>query len=93
MRYGRGGRIHLDRRNTVFRSFSRGLPRSNLFALDEEDNLDVDDEQEDMDHVRQLEDQWKYDSDDGPTIGPQGSDEQDRVLVDDYDVKYVFFPA
>jgi len=29
-------------------------------------------------------DRWKFDNDDEPAIGPDGPDEQDRMLVDDY---------
>ena len=27
---------------------------------------------------------WRFDQDDEPTIGPEGADEQDRILIDDY---------
>ncbi|CAA7267434.1 unnamed protein product [Cyclocybe aegerita] len=36
-----------------------------------------------------LEERWKYDLDDVPPVGPEGADEQDRILVDDYGVKYL----
>ncbi|KAF5384456.1 hypothetical protein D9757_014007 [Collybiopsis confluens] len=35
-----------------------------------------------------LAERWRFDSDDGPLYGPAGSDEHDRMLVDDYDPKY-----
>ena len=31
-----------------------------------------------------IRDRWKFDDDDEPAIGPDGPDEQDRMLVDDY---------
>jgi enhancer of polycomb-like protein len=46
-------------------------------------------EDEDADH--RLAERWRFDGDDGPPHGPSGSDEQDRVLVDDYDSKYMNF--
>lgn len=36
-----------------------------------------------------LSERWKFDDDDGPAVGPDGSEEQDRVLVDDYEPKYL----
>ncbi|CAA7267867.1 unnamed protein product [Cyclocybe aegerita] len=36
-----------------------------------------------------LEERWKYDLDDVPPVGPEGADEQDRILVDDYGAKYL----
>ncbi|KAJ8592297.1 hypothetical protein M405DRAFT_60889 [Rhizopogon salebrosus TDB-379] len=30
---------------------------------------------------------WRFDKDDEPTVGLEGADEQDRVLIDDYDPK------
>jgi hypothetical protein len=36
-----------------------------------------------------LRERWRFDQDDEPTVGLEGADEQDRVLIDDYDPKYV----
>ncbi|KAL1744590.1 enhancer of polycomb-like-domain-containing protein [Schizophyllum fasciatum] len=33
---------------------------------------------------KQLEAQWAFDADDTPAVGPEGLEEQDRVLLDDY---------
>ena len=42
---------------------------------------------------RRLLERWRFDSDDGPAAGPEGAEEQDRELVDDYDAKHVLsFP-
>jgi len=91
MRYGRGGRIHLDRRESAPRTFSSsGIPRSSLFALDEDDGMDVDGDSEDIDGCQRLVERWRFDMDDTPAVSPQGSDEQDRVLVDDYDTTCVY---
>ena len=84
MRYGRGGRIHLDRRNAIPPPLAvTRLSRSSLFDIDEP--MDVDEAQE-SERRRQLEERWKFDSDDTLPIGPDGLEEQDRTLIDDYDI-------
>ena len=86
MRYGRGGRIYLDRRNTIPPPLATTrLPRSSLFDLDEPMDIDEDPEDE---RRRQLEERWKFDSDDALPVGPDSLEEQDRVLIDDYDTMY-----
>lgn len=83
LRYGRGGRVHLDRRDAIPRPFSN-LPRSTLFGIDEP--MDVDTENpEENDNIRRLEERWRFDMDDSPAVGPEGPEELDRVLVNDYD--------
>ncbi|PPQ93891.1 hypothetical protein CVT25_007804 [Psilocybe cyanescens] len=94
MRYGRGGRILLDRRDAVPRRPTSKLPRSSLFALGDSENedangMDVDEDPEEVERTRRLEERWKYDNDDAPPAGPEGPDEQDRVLVDDYNPTYL----
>ncbi|KAL1703283.1 enhancer of polycomb-like-domain-containing protein [Schizophyllum commune] len=42
---------------------------------------------------QRLEAQWAFDADDMPSVGPEGSEEQDRVLMDDYNVRYVVSPG
>jgi hypothetical protein len=39
-------------------------------------------------HIR---DHWLFDADDEPSVGPDGPDEKDRVLVDEFHPKYVLF--
>ncbi|KAK7029405.1 Enhancer of polycomb-like protein 1 [Paramarasmius palmivorus] len=80
MRYGRGGRVLMDRRVQI-----NGLPTRRDRIAD--DRMDVDAEDEERD--RRLAERWKFDSDDGPTYGPNGSDEQDRIMVDDFDHRYL----
>lgn len=60
-----------------------------LTSDDEDDSMDVDQTVEDPEADRRLSERWRFDSDDNPPNGPSGSEEQDRVLVDDFDVKYV----
>lgn len=44
---------------------------------------------EDEESLRRMKERWRFDSDDLPAAGPDGPDEEDRILVDDYDSKYV----
>ncbi|KAF9264627.1 hypothetical protein L218DRAFT_234186 [Marasmius fiardii PR-910] len=87
MRYGRGGRMFVDRRVPFSDDFSprRKRPREDS----DDDSMDVDDKEEDEEHDRRLKERWRFDSDDGPPYGPNGSDEQDRILVDDFDTNYL----
>jgi enhancer of polycomb-like protein len=45
------------------------------------------DEDEDEENARRLSERWRYDMDDYPAVGIHGSDEQHRVLIDDYETK------
>ena len=86
LRYGRGGRIHLDRRNAIPPTLATArLPRSTLFEVDKP--MDVDEDQE-GERRRQMEERWKFDSDDAPPLGPDGFEEQGRTLIDDYETMY-----
>ncbi|KAF8806044.1 hypothetical protein BYT27DRAFT_7339296 [Phlegmacium glaucopus] len=49
--------------------------------------LDVDEDPEG--ERRRLQERWKFDADDAPPVGPDGSEEEDRTLVDDYDNMYL----
>ncbi|KAJ3498436.1 hypothetical protein NLJ89_g10220 [Agrocybe chaxingu] len=88
MHYGRGGRIHLDRWDIVWSSIALRACRSVLFDL-EGDDMDVDDTPEEQERQQRLEERWKHNLDDAPPVGPEGADEQDCVLVDDYDATYL----
>ncbi|KAJ6624941.1 enhancer of polycomb-like-domain-containing protein [Mycena sp. CBHHK59/15] len=86
LRVGRGGRLLLDRRRpgvvppiSALRSH-----RSALFGPPAAPDEDMDPESLDR-----LIERWKWDTDDGPAVGPQGADEQDRVLADEYGSKYL----
>ncbi|KAF9039427.1 hypothetical protein BDZ89DRAFT_1156893 [Hymenopellis radicata] len=71
-RVGRGGRMMVDRR----RAYSSTVPnfRARQHAPDEDD----------VERQRRLAERWRYDTDDAPLVPPEGSEEQDRMLVDDY---------
>jgi enhancer of polycomb-like protein len=51
--------------------------------------MDVDTENPEQDEIHEnrsgLVERWRFDMDDSSTIGPEGLEEQDRVLVNDYD--------
>ena len=87
IRYGRGGRLHIDRRNLSARPITHRARQPSLFNSN--DGMVIDDDGAELEARRRLEEQWKFDTDDMPSVGPEGSDEQDRVLVDDYELKYV----
>ncbi|ESK91729.1 4 histone acetyltransferase subunit [Moniliophthora roreri MCA 2997] len=82
MRYGRGGRVFVDRRLP-----STGVPTHCDRTGADDDPMDVDGEDEER--RKRLAERWRYDSDDGPIYGPAGSDEQDRIIVDDFDHRYL----
>lgn len=73
-RLGRGGRAIIDRR----------IPMSTPDSLTRLRKRPVpsDDEMDDTEQLMRLRERWKFDSDEGV-----GADEQDRVLVDEYDPK------
>lgn len=89
MRYGRGGRVFLDRRDHIPRLLSRRLPRSSLFALDEVVDPSLTEDVDEVEREKRFKERWKFDTDDAPLIGPDGTEEHDRQLIDDYDPSYV----
>ncbi|KAJ8074928.1 Enhancer of polycomb-like protein 1 [Marasmius tenuissimus] len=92
MRYGRGGRVFVDRRAPFTDAFESRRKRLRLDS-DLEDSMDVDSRglQGEEENDRLLKERWRFDADDSPPYGPAGSDEQDRVLVDDFETKYLRF--
>ncbi|KAL4080474.1 enhancer of polycomb-like-domain-containing protein [Scleroderma citrinum] len=44
---------------------------------------------EDEEMARRLRERWRFDQDDDPAVAPEGAEEQDRVLVDDYEPRYL----
>lgn len=81
LRYGRGGRLHLDRR-TVMRRVSSP---SELLSDDEESNMET------RERARRLFERWKFDDDDNPAIGLEGPDEKDRILLDEFQPRYALY--
>ena len=43
------------------------------------------DDGNDEERAWRLAERWKFDEDDSPAVGPEGPDEQDRALLDDYE--------
>lgn len=87
MRYGRGGRVHIDRRD--FNTRSIGTKRKRSALLPSDDEMDVQEDDEESERKRRLEERWKFDLDDVPAVGPRGADEENRILIDDYDFPYL----
>ncbi|KAG6856960.1 hypothetical protein H0H87_011630 [Tephrocybe sp. NHM501043] len=81
-RVGRGGRMIIDRRDAALRSVV-STSRSSLFGKDTTDDVEMADPDE-AERLSRVTSQWRFDDDDLPATGPDGSDEQNRVLVDDY---------
>ncbi|KAJ3747552.1 enhancer of polycomb-like-domain-containing protein [Lentinula detonsa] len=88
LRYGRGGRTFIDRRLNSSHTHTKWRRRITT-SDDEEDSMKVDDVERDEETDRRLTERWRYDTDDGPPYGPNGADEQDRALVDDFDSKFI----
>ena len=80
LRFGRGGRLHLDRRTLRTRNASPVRPWQ-----DEEDLENP----ETLEHARHVAERWRFDDDDddGPLGGTDGLEGNDRVLVEDYQPK------
>ncbi|KAK1224970.1 Enhancer of polycomb-like protein 1 [Marasmius sp. AFHP31] len=80
LRYGRGGRRFVDRR-----------PQSDTYTLATGRKRPLDREEDELaeERDRRLRERWRFDSDDNPPYGPKGSDEQDRVLVDEFYPKHL----
>lgn len=89
LRYGRGGRLLMDRRDAISRKPVSNAARSSLFGSGDDDMQVDEQDPEEQERLKRLEEKWRFDSDDVPPSGPSGSDEQDRVLIDDYDPKYL----
>ncbi|KAJ3812653.1 enhancer of polycomb-like-domain-containing protein [Lentinula aff. lateritia] len=88
LRYGRGGRTFIDRRpHSSQGNFKRC--RRIMTSDDDEDAMEVDDVESHEEADRRLSERWRFDADDGPPYGPNGAEEQDRVLVDDFDSKFI----
>ncbi|KAG1815349.1 enhancer of polycomb-like-domain-containing protein [Suillus variegatus] len=90
-RVTRLGNSTIDRRDAFIQRYGiRGddstfIRRRQAFAR-RMDAIIPDDDEEMSSRLRE---RWKFDQDDEPTVGPEGTDEQDRILIDDYDPKYL----
>jgi enhancer of polycomb-like protein len=90
-RVTRLGNAAIDRRNAFIQRYgihgddSTFTRRRQAFARRMDTVIPEDDEE----MSARLRERWRFDQDDEPTVGPEGVDEQDRILIDDYDPKYL----
>ncbi|KZV72075.1 hypothetical protein PENSPDRAFT_684094 [Peniophora sp. CONT] len=87
-RRGRGGIIRFDRRSHRIKP----LEDQDFMALPREQpqELTIDFEADERaERAKRLRGQWMFDTDDEPALGPDGQDEQDRVLVNDFDATHM----
>ncbi|KAG8215759.1 enhancer of polycomb-like-domain-containing protein [Butyriboletus roseoflavus] len=86
-RVTRSGNTMVDRRDAFSRRHGFS-PTTNQphrsFGRRLEEGLDENDED-----MRRLRERWRFDEDDDPLVAPEGIDEQDRVLVDDFSPKHL----
>jgi hypothetical protein len=91
VRRGRGGVLRVDRRTT-----RRSPPRDELLSyprrLTKPTTADSEMPEEESTAEKEvswrIRDRWLFDADDEPSVGPDGPDEKDRVLVDEFHPKY-----
>jgi enhancer of polycomb-like protein len=90
LRRARGGRWFIDRRLPASRETLGTIDTSHIFSFRRRPHeRDSDDDMHDEESAWRLAERWKFDQDDTPAVGPQGPDEQDRVLVDDYEPRFL----
>lgn len=90
IRAGRGGRILVDRRQEPPAIFAKALafqfPAVGITPSATFPPALTDDSAE-QDRLERLAERWKFDSDDMPDSYPDGFEEADRILIDDYEPK------
>jgi enhancer of polycomb-like protein len=89
VRRGRGGVLRVDRQTSgrsIRRDESVQYPRrsTNSTTTGSEQQRATDKEVS-----WRIRDRWLFDADDEPSVGHDGLDEKDRVLVDEFHPKYV----
>jgi len=89
-RLTRLGGISLDRRDALQRlcirdDDIRSMRRRRGFGRSLEEIFN---NAEDEQMACRLQERWRFDQDDDPAVAPEGAEEQDRGLVDDYDPRY-----
>lgn len=90
-RVGRGGRTHYDRRILLSQFERPALPKPtdeyfNRHADFPDRDLEIPEDERD-ERVRRVAERWRFDQDDSPPVVPEGPEELDRALIDDYDTK------
>ncbi|KAH6911225.1 hypothetical protein BKA70DRAFT_1220258 [Coprinopsis sp. MPI-PUGE-AT-0042] len=74
LRYGRGGRLLMNRRDSISHKPVSKAARSSLFASadDDKDDMQVDEEDpEEQERSKRLEEKWRFDSDDALHVAPR----------------------
>jgi enhancer of polycomb-like protein len=91
LRRARGGRWFVDRRLPTSQTTSMTRDASHVVSFRRRlhEGESDDDNESDEERTWRLAERWKFDKDDPPAVGPEGLDEQDRVLVDDFDPKFL----
>lgn len=92
VRRGRGGVLRVDRRTT-----RRSPPRDELLSYPRrltrpttaDSKMPEEESTTEKEASWRIRDRWLFDADDEPSVGPDGPDEKDRVLVDEFHPKYV----
>ncbi|KAI0047478.1 hypothetical protein FA95DRAFT_1518958 [Auriscalpium vulgare] len=87
-RRGRGGVLRVDRRLVATRSSSSDDESFTLPRRSPRSSLDAEDADA-QESARRIRERWKFDHDDEPPLAPEGVDEQDRALVDEFNTKYL----
>lgn len=85
LRRGRGGIVRLDRK---FPGYASPLPR----GLEEEPDYGLPDDVEEQDaddDTQALTERWRYDADQGKIGYGMGMVEDDQVIIDDYETRYI----
>ncbi|KAI5116776.1 hypothetical protein M0805_008731 [Coniferiporia weirii] len=85
LRRGRGGRIHVDRRRPNVRVTFSGADILRFDSRRHSESTDTKLEEEDM---SRLAERWRFDS-----AGEAGTDDEDRMLLDDFEPKHIRFQA
>lgn len=91
-RLTRLGGVMLDRRDAFMQRMGISdddgalLRRRHAFGQPLDDGFG---DAEDEEMRRRLRERWRFDQDDDPAVAPEGPEEQDLVLIDDYEPKYL----
>ena len=92
MRRGRGGALRVDRRANR-RSSPRDEPLNYPRRLASPESETSGNDSTEKEASWRIRDRWLFDADDEPSVGPDGPDEKDRVLVDEFHPKYAPFDS
>ena len=91
MRRGRGGVLRVDRRTARWsppRDELLSYPRRLTSPTTVDSEIPEEEATAEKEVSWRIRDRWLFDVDDEPSVGPDGPDEKDRVLVDEFHPKY-----